>query len=77
SNPYWYNYWSSPVGSTGATSLTDNNAITNNTNNTAFNLQMLKDDTGLNFTFTSGYTGSGNISTYWLYTFINGRTYWD
>ncbi len=76
-SPYWYNYWSSPVGATGATSLTDNNAIANNANNTDFSLQMLKDESGFGCLFTSGYTGSGNISTYWLYTFINGKTYWD
>ncbi|APY11169.1 hypothetical protein BWZ22_07890 [Seonamhaeicola sp. S2-3] len=76
-NPYRYNYWSSPVGATAATSLTDNNAATNNTNNTPFSLDMLKDETGFNVQFTSGYTGSGSISTYWLYTFMNGVTYWD
>ncbi|PWH83719.1 hypothetical protein DIS18_03965 [Algibacter marinivivus] len=77
SSPYWYNYWSSPVGALSATSLTDNNATTNNTNNTDFRLNMLKDESGSDCLFTSGYTGSGNISTYWLYTFINGKTYWD
>jgi len=77
SNPYWYNYWSSPVGSLGATSLIDNNGTTHNTNNSDFSLQMLKDESGFNWTFTSGYTGSNNISTYWLYTFKNGKTYWD
>lgn len=76
-NPYRYNYWSSPVGTLGATSLTNNNASTNNTNNGSFSLNMLKDETGSNITFTSDYTGTGNISTYWLYTFINGVTYWD
>ncbi|GAA4966284.1 LamG domain-containing protein [Algibacter aquimarinus] len=74
---YWYNYWSSPVGARAATSLTDNNAATNNTNNTNFSLNLLKDDTGFNTQFTSDYTSNGNISTYWLYTFINGVTYWD
>ena len=77
SSPYWYNYWASPVGATAATSLTDNNAATNNTNNTPFNLGMLKDETGSGCIFTSSYTANGNVSTYWLYTFINGRTYWD
>ncbi|MFD2724967.1 LamG-like jellyroll fold domain-containing protein [Hyunsoonleella rubra] len=74
---YWYNYWASPVGYQGATSLADNNTASNNTNNTAFSLDMLKDDSGFNCSFTSDYTASGNISTYWLYTFINGLTYWD
>jgi hypothetical protein len=76
-SPYWYNYWSAPVGATAATSLTDNNASTHNTNNTDFNLGMLKDGAGLNATFTSNFTGSNSISTYWLYNYINGRTYWD
>ncbi len=43
SNKFWYNYWASPVGSLGATTLTDNNGPTNNTNNTPFNLDMIKD----------------------------------
>ncbi|WP_298340344.1 LamG-like jellyroll fold domain-containing protein [uncultured Algibacter sp.] len=77
SSPYRYNYWSSPVGSTGATSLTDNNAATNNANNSAFSLDMLKDGSGSTCMFTSNYTGSGSISTYWLYKFVNGKTYWD
>jgi len=76
-SPYWYNYWASPVGALGATPLTDNNAATHNTNNSDFSLNMLKDESGFGCLFTSGYTGSGNISTYWLYTFINGKTYWD
>lgn len=76
-SPYWYNYWSSPVGALAATSLTDNNALTNNVNNSDFSLQMIKDESGFDCLFTSGYTGNGNISTYWLYTFINGKTYWD
>lgn len=76
-NPYWYNYWSSPVGATGVSSFFDNNTASNNTNNTPFSLHMIKDDAGFNCQFTSNYTGNGNISTYWLYTFINGNTYWD
>ncbi|WP_366941136.1 LamG-like jellyroll fold domain-containing protein, partial [uncultured Algibacter sp.] len=77
SSPYWYNYWSSPIGVKAATSLIDNNAVTNNTNNTDFTLNMLKDDSGSDFMFTSGYTANGNISTYWIYSYINGLTYWD
>ena len=76
-SPYRYNYWSSPVGTPGATSLIDNNASTNNPNNSGFSLDMLKYNTGLDCQFTSGHTGNGTISTYWLYTYINGRTYWD
>lgn len=76
-SPYWYNYWGSPIGAIGVTGLTNNNAETNNANNTEFGLEMLKDDSGFNCLFTTGLTASGNISTYWLYTFINGVTYWD
>ncbi|WXT99265.1 LamG domain-containing protein [Seonamhaeicola sp. MEBiC1930] len=74
---YWYNYWSSPTGATGVTSLTDNNGSSNNTNNSAFTLDMVKDDTGTNFGFTSDYTASGNISSFWIFTYKNGKTYWD
>jgi len=74
---FWYNYWASPVGAKGVTTLIDNNAATNNPNNSPFTLNKLKDDMGFNAQFTSGYTGNGSISTYWLYTFINGVTYWD
>ncbi|MCB4807508.1 DUF11 domain-containing protein [Tamlana sp. 62-3] len=77
SSAFWYNYWGSPVGTLSATSLTDNNASTNNDNNTPFNLNMLKDGDGNPMTFTSSYTANGNISTYWLYTYKNGLTYWD
>ncbi|WP_372757042.1 LamG-like jellyroll fold domain-containing protein [Mariniflexile sp.] len=77
SNKYRYNYWSSPVGALGATSLTNNNAATNNNNNSAFKLNMLKDGTGTNFQFTPAYDEIGKISTYWLYTYKNGLTYWD
>ena len=77
SNPFTYNYWSSPIGLTGATGLTDNNAATNNTNNTDFSLNLIKDDSGFNCEFTSGYTGNGSISSYWLFTYLSGLTYWD
>ncbi|MCL5127394.1 LamG-like jellyroll fold domain-containing protein [Algibacter sp. L4_22] len=77
SNVYWYNSWSSPVGVTGITSLTDNNTSANNNNNTDFEIDMIKFNSGLEGKFTSSYSGSGSISTYWLYTFINGLTYWD
>ncbi|TYA70181.1 LamG domain-containing protein [Seonamhaeicola marinus] len=76
-NIYWYNYWSSPVGATGATTLIDNNASTNNANNSPFTISMIKDGTGADCLFTSGYDGNGSISTYWLYSYKNGRTYWD
>ncbi|MFD0990733.1 LamG-like jellyroll fold domain-containing protein [Mariniflexile jejuense] len=77
SNAFRYNYWSSPVGTIGTTSLTNNNATTNNTNNAPFKLNMLKDETGTNFQFTSAYDQTGKISTTWLYTYKNGLTYWD
>ncbi|MEC3906482.1 LamG-like jellyroll fold domain-containing protein [Tamlana sp. 2201CG12-4] len=77
SNAFRYNYWASPVGVTGVTSLIDNNAATNNANNTAFNVGMIKDESGLTCQFTSGYTGSGSISTFWLFKFFNALTYWD
>ncbi len=77
SNVYRYNYWSSPVGAVGTTSLTDNNASTNNANNTPFSLNTIKDESGITLSFTSAYNEAGKISTYWLYTFKNGLTYWD
>jgi hypothetical protein len=77
SNAFRYNYWSSPVGATGLTSLSDNNAATNNASNTAFKLNMLKDQSGVNMQFTSAYNQANKISTYWIYTFKNGLTYWD
>ncbi|WP_179343244.1 LamG-like jellyroll fold domain-containing protein [Winogradskyella ursingii] len=77
SSAYWYNYWASPVGSLGIVTLDDNNTSSNNSNNSNFNLGMLKEPSGNDFPFTSAYTGNGNISTYWLYTFINGVSYFD
>ena len=74
---YWYNYWGSPVGAPSATSLSDNNTSSNNPNNTDFRLELLKDSAGLPVQFTSSYSQAGYISTYWLYTFMNGVTYWD
>ncbi|SHI42808.1 LamG-like jellyroll fold domain-containing protein [Algibacter luteus] len=76
SSPFRYNYWGSPVGALGATSLSDNNSASNNTNNSSYTLNMLKDEAKNNILFTSNYTANGNISTYWLYTYINGLTYW-
>ncbi len=52
SSSYWYNYWASPVGSLGATALTDNNTTINNTNNSVYNLGMLKKPNDTNFQFT-------------------------
>lgn len=38
---------------------------------------MIKFNPGLEGRFTSSYSGSGSISTFWLYTFTNALTYWD
>ncbi|WP_299337596.1 LamG-like jellyroll fold domain-containing protein [uncultured Psychroserpens sp.] len=74
---YWYNYWSSPVGQLGSSTLTDNNTNTNNTNNTAYRLSMLKEGDGSSVTFTSAHDELGKVSTRWLYTYKNGVEYWD
>ncbi|WP_084205801.1 LamG domain-containing protein [Psychroserpens mesophilus] len=74
---YWYNYWASPVGVTGATALTNNNTNTNNTNNSDFRLNLLKKGDGSNMTFTNAYHQIGSLSTRWLYTYKNGVTYLD
>ncbi|NNL59976.1 MAG: hypothetical protein HKO72_01430, partial [Flavobacteriaceae bacterium] len=74
---HWYNYWTSPVGATGVTTLSDNNGPTNNTNNSAFNLDMLKDGLGTDIQFTSAFDEAGKISRSWLYNFQNGITYYD
>ena len=76
-NSFWYNYWSSPVGTVGTTNLSNNNTSSNNTNNTTFNISMLQDGDGNNMTFTSNFEDSGMISDRWLYSFQNGLTYWD
>ncbi|NND10508.1 MAG: DUF2341 domain-containing protein, partial [Flavobacteriaceae bacterium] len=77
-NIYWYNYWSSPVGTLGATTLSDNNGPTNNTNNTPFRIDMLKDADGDALAFTSNFDGDeGLLSNRWLYSYQNGLTYWD
>ncbi len=78
SDSYWYNYWSSPVGTLAATTLTDNNGTTNNANNSPFNIDMLKDGTGTTaMQFTSTFDEIGKISDRWLYSFQNGITYYD
>ncbi|NNF85068.1 MAG: LamG domain-containing protein, partial [Winogradskyella sp.] len=77
SNVYWYTYMSSPVGALGVTTLTDNNAATNNTNNTAFQFNTLKEGDGSLVQFTNALNEAGKISTRWMYTFENGLTYYD
>ncbi len=74
---YWYNYWASPVSILRATSYRDENTSANNPNNSPFNIRMLKDESGFNVNFTSSHGAPSSISTYWLYTFINGVTYYD
>lgn len=70
SNPYWYNYWSSPVGQLSVTQ-----------NNTPFSLGILKDENDADLKFspslTPSLTNPVTISERWLYTFKNGVTYWD
>ena len=77
SSMYWYNYFSSPVGALGATSLSDNNTSANNTNNTDYKINMLKKGDGGTFQFTSAHHETGKVSTRWLYTYKNGVEYWD
>ncbi len=76
-NSFWYNYWSSPVGSVGLTELSDNNGPANNTNNTPFSLNLLKDGGGTGMQFTNALAEVGKISTEWIHTFQNGLTYYD
>ena len=70
SNPYWYNYWSSPIGQLSVTQ-----------NNTPFSLAILRDQSDLNVDFTPSFnpplTSPVTLSTRWLYTFTNGVTYYD
>ncbi|MBT8325157.1 MAG: LamG domain-containing protein, partial [Winogradskyella sp.] len=77
SSYFWYNYWSSPVGTTAATTLSDNNGPANNTNNTDYRLDLIKDESETLFQFTNSLHEVGKISTYWLYSYKNGLTYYD
>src|SRR5690606_34317492 len=77
SNPFWYNYWSSPVGNLKATTLANNNTTTHNPNTSYFRLETLKDGAGFNMQFISGHTANNSISSYWLNTYKNGVTYAD
>ncbi|MBT8308731.1 MAG: T9SS type A sorting domain-containing protein, partial [Flavobacteriaceae bacterium] len=77
SNVYWYNYWSSPVGATAITSLSDNNGVSNNPNNTSFSIDMLKDGNGDDVQFTSAYDAPAMVSDKWLYSYQNGISFWD
>ncbi|MDG4714644.1 LamG domain-containing protein [Winogradskyella marincola] len=66
---YRYNYWSSPVGQQSSIS-----------NNTDFNLSMLEDSAG-SVQFVGSYnvplTSPVTVSTYWLYSYVNGLSYND
>jgi hypothetical protein len=77
SNFYWYNYWASPVGAISTTTLSNNNTSSNNENNTSFNLEMLKDSNGDDIVFTSAFHEGGMVSDRWLYSYLNGQTFWD
>ncbi|MBU2940905.1 T9SS type A sorting domain-containing protein [Lacinutrix sp. C3R15] len=77
SSYYWYNYWGSPVGQTGVTALSNNNATANNTNNTSFSVNMLKKGDGSAIQFISGNHQTDRLSTRWMYTYENGVTYYD
>ena len=76
-NYLWYNYWASPVGALGATTLNDNNGAGNNLNNTPFALNMIKDQNGFPMEFTTAFNETGKISTRWLHTFKDGLNYYD
>lgn len=77
SSVYWYNYWASPVGALGATSLTDNNTTSNNANNSIYRLNLLKKGDASNVQFTTAHDQVGRVSSRWLYTYKNGVTYYD
>ncbi|APX99089.1 LamG-like jellyroll fold domain-containing protein [Lacinutrix venerupis] len=77
SNVFRYNYWSSPIGATSVSLLTDNNASTNNINNESYSIDMLKDGNGDAVLFTDSYNETGKISKTWLYAFQNGVVYED
>lgn len=76
-NKYRYNYWASPVGALGVSSITNNNGLTSNLNNTPFTLDLLKDEFGAAIPFTSSYDQVGSISTYWTHTYQNGYSYYN
>jgi len=77
SSVYWYNYWSSPVGTLQASVLSNNNLNTSNTKNTNYRLNMLKKGDGSLVEFTNAYNEIGKVSTRWFYTYKNGVTYYD
>lgn len=74
-NQYWYNYWGAPIGTQKATSLGNDNALVNNSNNSNFSLGMLKYGDGRAVQFTNAHQETGKISKTWLYNYINGTTY--
>lgn len=77
SNVYRYNYWGSPVGQTQVTALVDNNAVSGNTSNTSFTLNMLKDASQNPLQFTTSYHEIGKLSTYWTHTYQNAVSYFS
>ncbi|MBT8258111.1 MAG: T9SS type A sorting domain-containing protein, partial [Bacteroidia bacterium] len=66
-----------PVGLQAATPFGNDNAATNNPNNTIFSLNMLKEGNGTPIQFTNSHTLPGRMSLRWTYTFLNGITYYD
>jgi hypothetical protein len=76
-NVFRYNHWSSPVGATSVSLLSDNNTALNNNNNKPYSLDMLKDGNGDAIQFTNSHNEIGKVSKTWLYTFKNGVTYYD
>jgi hypothetical protein len=77
SSAFGYNYWRSPVGAMGASIRVDNNTLSDNPNNTDYQLNMLKKGDGNNVEFTIANDEIVKVSTRWLYTYQNGVTYLD
>jgi hypothetical protein len=76
-NVYRYNHWSSPVGATSLSGLSDNNTTFNNDNNKPYSLDMLKDGNADAIVFTNNHDEVGKVSKTWLYAYKNGVTYYD
>ena len=77
SSVHWYNYWGSPVGALSTSTFVDNNTNLNNTNNTNYQISMLKEGNGTNVQFTNAHDEVGKVSTRWMYVYQNGVTYLD
>jgi hypothetical protein len=77
SSVHWYNYWGSPIGVLSASTFVDNNTNLNNSNNTNYQISMLKEGNGTNVQFTNAHDEVGKVSTRWMYVYQNGVTYLD